>query len=121
MKSKMQKTMKLSSALVFISVFLTSCQSGPTVEEETQRADFAESGVLEAERKIVEIQEKADELETKLSDVRSKISDVEAAHSKLDEEIASFRFYDWADVVPKVESQSSDLKTEISDLDSAAQ
>jgi outer membrane murein-binding lipoprotein Lpp len=88
--------------LVATVLFLGGCSGGPTLEEETQRADDAESNVAY--------------LQNKLEELSSKLSEIETAQSELSSSVDRFGYEDWTTVVPDVQNAKSDLETAISEM-----
>jgi outer membrane murein-binding lipoprotein Lpp len=93
---------KRLSLLVATALFLSSCSSGPTLEEEAERADDAESNVAY--------------LQNKLEKLSSQMSGVETAQSELSSAVDRFGYEDWTTVVPDVQNAKSDLETAISEM-----
>lgn len=50
------------------------------------------------------------QLETRISDIQDKASDLEAASDEMVGQVARFESEDWQDVVPSVQSASSDVE-----------
>jgi peptidoglycan hydrolase CwlO-like protein len=88
--------------IVAATLLTTACESGPTIEEETERADNAERNVAF--------------LQSKLEEINSQLSEVENEHSNLSSAIDRFGYEDWTSVVPDVQSAETDLESEISEM-----
>ncbi len=88
----------MTRTIVCLAVALTLAACGKSSRE------------IELETENERLSGRVSQLETRLSDIKDKAGDLEAASDEMVGEVARFEAEDWQDVVPSVQSASSDVE-----------
>jgi len=87
----------------------------------TLSAGGKSSREIELESDNERLSSRVSQIESQLSDVRDKAGDVETASDEMVEQVSRFESEDWKDVVPSVQSASSDVEDAQMALSSAVE
>jgi predicted nuclease with TOPRIM domain len=107
----------LRVSVILASLFLTAC--GPTeIQKLKSENEDLRSQVDDLQTQVDQLNERLKNVRSATSDLREKVDTAKATSADLESEASRFDDDNWQDVVPRVRDGSSEVSSELTDVDS---